>query len=484
MQEKNDLKGQVLSGLFWKFGERIIAQGISFIISLVLARLLLPEEYGLIALVLVFINIANVLVSDGLSASLIQKKNATRIDFSTMFYCSVFFSLILYIILFFSAPLIASYYNKQQLVAVIRVLALQVPLSAIKSIQHAYVSRHMLFKKFFLSTLGGTLISGIVGIVMAYRGFGVWALVEQYLVNSIIDMSVLFFTVDWRPYPEFSKDSAKSCLGYSWKLLTASLINTIYNESRSLIIGKIYSEADLAYNSKGNQFPSLAINNLNTAISSVLFPAMSKVGDSCSELKSMTRNSMKITSYAIFPLMFGMIAVAEPMVRILLTDKWIGCVPFIQICCVYWMFQPCLTANNQALKAAGRSDICLKLEIIKKIIGFGLVFATMHISVYALALSNALFAFASTIINIFPTRSVIKYGYREQFIDLLPAFLMSLVMCLSIIFIPRLNFGDIVTLIIQIIVGLFVYLGLSKALKIDSYVYLLSALRSVLKIGR
>ena len=473
MKKENDsLKGQVIFGLFWKFGERIIAQGISFIISLVLARLLLPEEYGLIALVLVFINIANVLVSDGLGASLIQKKEATRLDFSTMFYCSLFFASILYAVLFIGAPFIAKFYENRELIPVIRVLSLQVPLSAIKSIQHAYVSRNMLFKKFFWSTLGGTIISGVIGIIMAYHGFGVWALVEQYLVNSIIDMIVLFITVSWRPYFEFSFESARGLLGYSWKLLAASFINTIYNECRSLIIGKIYTEEDLAFNNKGNQFPSLIINNLNTAISSVLFPVMSKVGDDALRLKEMTRRSMKITSYVIFPLMFGLIAIADTLIQVLLTDKWLGCVPFLQIACIYWMFQPCLTANNQALKAAGRSDLCLKLEVVKKTIGFILVIVTMRISVYALAVSNAVFALISAIINIIPTRRVIMYGYKEQIIDLLPALGISATMSVLVIFVGRIPLPTTISLVIQLMIGIIVYILLSKLFKIDSYLYI------------
>lgn len=475
------LKGQVISGLFWKFGERIIAQGIAFIISLILARLLLPEQYGLIALVLVFINIANVLVSDGLGASLIQKKDASRIDFSTMFYCSLLFSSVLYGVLFLAAPLIASYYEKSELVSVLRVLSLQVPLSAIKSIQHAYVSRNMLFKKFFWSTLGGTIFSGVIGIIMAYHGFGVWALVEQYLVNSIIDMLVLFVTVKWRPYFEFSIESAKSLIGYSWKLLTASLINTLYSECRNLIIGKIYTDADLAYNNKGYQFPSLIIINLNTAISSVLFPAMSKVGDDTSRLKEMTRKSMKITSYVIFPLMFGMIAIAEPLIKFLLTDKWLGCVPFVQIACVYWMFQPCLTANTQALKAAGRSDLCLQLEIVKKIIGFALVILTMKISVYALAVSNAIFAMISAIINIFPTRKVIGYGYREQILDLLPSFGVSVIMSIVVAIIQTIPMPILYTVITQVLVGAIVYILLSKIFKVSSYIYIKETIINYIK---
>lgn len=472
---------KVVSGLFWKFGERIIAQGVSFIISLVLARVLLPEQYGIVSLVLVFINIANVFVSDGLGASLIQKKDSDDVDFSTMFYCSLGFAIMLYAILFLGAPLIARFYSNPELIPVIRVLGLQVPLSAVKTIQHSYVSKYMLFRKFFWSTLGGTLISGIIGIVMAYHGFGVWALVEQYIVNSVIDMTVLFITVEWRPHLKFSKESAVGLLSYSWKLLASQLVNTLYIECRSLIIGKVYTEADLAYTNKGGQFPQLLIYNLNTSISTVLFPAMAMVNDDIGKVKDLTRKSMKLSSYIIFPFMIGMIVVAEPMIRILLTDKWLPCVPFLRLWCLYWMVQPCQTANVQAIKAIGRSDICLKLEIVKKIIGFGLAFGTMFISVKALIISNTAFAYISAMINIFPNKKLIHYGYREQIQDLLPAFGMSVFMGIVVRAVTLLNLPDLLTLIIQIIIGVIVYASGSKILRIDSFEYVLQIAKKSIK---
>lgn len=470
------LSKKIVSGMGWKFGERIIAQGISFIISIVLARLLSPKEYGTIALVLVFITIANVFVSDGLGAGLIQKKSGD-LEFSTMFYCSLTFGVILYFLLFLFAPLIASFYSNKDLIIVVRVLALQLPLASIKTIQHAYISKYMMFKKFFFSTLAGTIISGVIGIIMAYCGMGVWALVEQYLVNSLIDMIVLFFTVNWRPKLLFSIDAAKKIFSYSWKLLAASLINTIYNECRNLIIGKKYSESDLAFNTKGSQFPSLFITNIDTAISSVLFPAMASVHEDKENLKILTKKSMKMTSFLIFPLMIGLMTISESLVVVLLTDKWLGCVPFLIIACIYWMFQPCLTANNEVLKATGRTDICLKIEIIKKIIGFLLVILTMNISVFALAMSNALFALLSTAINIFATQSVIHYGYREQIADMLPSFILSSIMGIIVYFIGEFRISKIFVMILQILCGGIFYLACAYILKMDSILDLIKILK-------
>lgn len=481
MNDNKDIQKKVVSGVFWKFGERIIAQGVAFIISLVLARILIPEQYGTVSLVLVFINIANVFVSDGLGASLIQKKDSDEVDFSTMFFCSLGFATVLYIILFIGAPIIADFYENDELTAIVRVLSLQIPLASVKTIQHSYVSKHMMFKKFFWSTLGGTLISGVIGIIMAYNGFGVWALVEQYLVNSVIDMMVLFITVKWRPRMLFSKNSAKELLSYSWKLLASQLVNTLYGECRSLIIGKVYTEADLAYTNKGSQFPHLLISNINASISAVLFPAMSMFNSDYTKVRDLTRKSMKLSSYVIFPFMIGMIVVAEPMVRILLTDKWLPCVPFLRLWCLYWMVQPCQTANVQALKAIGRSDICLKLEIIKKIIGFGLVLGTMFISVKALIISNTVFAFISAIINIFPNKKLIRYGYKEQVRDLLPIAILSVVMGGIVFMMNYLPVTDIIKLVIQVAVGAVIYVVGSKMIRLDSFEYMITALKGFRK---
>lgn len=476
-----NLKGKVVSGLFWRFAERVIVQAISFIISLILARMLTPQLYGTVALVLVFINLANVLVNSGLGEACVQDKNAGQLEFSTMFYCSLAFSATLYLLLFILAEPIAMFYNDSSLCIVIRVLSIQIPLSSIKTIQQAYVSKHMMFKKFFFSTLGGTVSSGIVGIAMAYAGFGVWALVAQHLINSAIDMLVLFITVPWRPQKLFNVSVAKKLCGYGWKLMASSFLSELYTELRSLIIGKKYSSADLAYYNKGNQFPSLAITSINASISSVLFPAMSSVSDSVKRLKEVTSQSMKIASYIIFPIMVGLFGIAEPLIRFLLTDKWINCVPYLRLCCIYWMIQPIQTANIQAIKAAGRSDICLKLEIIKKIIGLALLFGSMHFGVFAVVFSNVIFATISMLINIMPNKKLIKYGYKEQFKDILPSLFISVLMLIAVMQVGKLAIPDLMLLILQIIVGVIVYLVLSILTKNTSYIYVVNILKDMTK---
>lgn len=478
--KKSGLKLKVISGLAWTFGERILAQGVSFILSIVLARILMPDEYGIIAMVLVFINIADVFVSNGFGESLIQKQDADEVDFSTVFYCSFGVSWIIYIILFFAAPVIANFYNNSILVPVLRVLALKLPISSISTIQHAYVSKHMIFKKFFFSTLGGTLFSGLVGIAFALGGLGVWALVAQYLVNTLIDTIILFITVPWRPRLLFSTKSAKELVGYGWKLTAAGLINRLYIELRSLVIGKKYSSADLAFYNKGEQFPNIIITNIDSAIGKVVFPAMNAVNDNMEKLRDVSRRTLKTTSYIIFPLLTGLIIVAKPLVQFLLTDKWLGCVPLLQVACLFYICQPMQTVNFQIIKAVGRSDLCLKLEIVKKILGVAMLLVSMNYGVMAIAASNAAFAVISMLINMIPNKKLIGYSMFQQFKDLIPATCMSLVMGLFVWLVGLLNIAPIFILIIQVIVGVSVYALGSWIFKIESFEYLLSTAKQYL----
>lgn len=475
--QENRIKKKVFSGMIWAFGEQFAAQAVSFILSVILARLLMPDEYGTITMVLVFINIANVFVTNGFGEALVQRKNATDEDFTTVFYCSLAVAVFLYSVLYITAPLIATFYDSPELALVLRVLSLKLPIASINSIQRAYVQKNMQFKKFFFSTLGGTILSGVLGIFMAYKGFGVWALVAQYMSNSCVATIVMFFTVRWKPKLIFCKSSAKELIKYAWKLTAASLINTVYNELRSLIIGKKYSSSDLAYYNKGNHIPSLAITNINSAISTVIFPAMSQCNNAPNRLKAITRRSMKVAAFVIFPVMGGIIGVGESLIRLLLTEKWIPCVPYLYMACMYWACQPVQTANWQVIKAMGRSDLALRLEIYKKVIGFLLVFVSIPFGVEAIAASNVLFAIISMLINIIPNKRLINYSIREQMLDLAPSFISSVVMCLVVLEVGNIVLPDIVLIPVQVAIGIGIYVFCSVLLRNDSFSYILDILK-------
>lgn len=470
----------VINNFFWRFFERCGAQGVSLIVSIVLARLLDPDVYGTIALVTVFTSILQVFVDSGFSTALVQKKNADDLDFSSVFYFNMLSCSVLYVGIFFAAPLIAKYYGIDELTPIVRVMSLSLIISGVKSTQQAYVSRNMLFKRFFWATLGGTIGAAILGIWMAYAGYGVWALVAQNLFNMTVDTIILWVTVKWRPKAMFSFRRLKELFSFGWKLLAAGLIDRVYTELRQLIIGKRYSTEDLAYYNKGNTFPRTIVTNINSSIDSVLLPAMSAEQDNRTRVKAMTRRAIKINTYLMMPIMMGLAVCAEPLVALVLTEKWLPCVLYMRIFCFSMAFHTVHTANLNAIKAMGRSDLFLILETIKKAIGLILVAATMFISVEAMAYSLLLSCILSQIINSWPNKKLLGYRYLEQVKDMLPHILLSCVMGAAVYCVTFLRLSDVVTLLIQVPLGIVLYVALSALFRIESFTYLLDILKSYL----
>ena len=472
-------KNKVVSNLIWRFAERCGAQGVSFIVSIILARLLEPSAYGTIALVTIFTTILQVFVDSGMGNALIQKKNADDTDFSTVFYFNLFICIVLYIIMFLISPYIANFYNDDSLTWVIRILSLTILISGVKNVQQAYVSRNMLFKRFFFSTLGGTLGSAVIGIIMAYKGFGVWALVMQQVLNVAIDTIILWITVKWRPKIVFSLKRLKGLFSYGWKLLVSSLIDTVYNNIRQLIIGKLYSSEDLSFYNRGKQFPNFIVTNVNTSIDSVLLPAMSREQDDVNRVKNMTRSSIKISTYVMAPLMMGLAFMATNVVKLILTDKWLECVPFLQIFCITYMFYPIHTANLNAIRARGRSDLFLKLEVIKKIIGMIVLVATMWFGVMAMAYSLLFTSIVSQIVNAWPNKKLLNYGYKDQLKDILPSILLAVFMGIVVYLVGFIKLPLIITMILQVLVGIVIYILISILFKFEPFDYILEIVKSM-----
>jgi len=482
MREKDimeDGKQKIFSNLIWRFAERCGAQLVQFVVSIVLARILAPEAYGTIALITVFTTILQVFVDSGLGNALIQKKDADDLDFSTVFYTNIIFCLVLYGIVFLCAPAVAKFYNDNSLIALTRVLSLTIVISGIKNVQQAYVSKKMIFKKFFFATLAGTIGAAVIGIVMALKGFGVWALVAQQIFNLTVDTLILWLTVSWRPKRMFSFKRLKGLFSYGWKLLVSGIIDTTYNNIRQLVIGKVYTPSDLAFYNKGKQFPELVINNINTSIDSVLLPTMSKEQDNREQIKNMTRKSIKISVFIIAPIMIWLAVTAVNIVEILLTDKWITCVPFLQIFCIIYIFYPINTANLNAIKAVGRSDLFLKLEIIKKVIGIILLLITMKISVMAMAYSLLLGSLLNQIVNSYPNKKLLNYSYLNQLKDIMPSILLAIAMGIIVYIFNFLNVHIVLKLIIQVLVGIVVYIVGAKIIKIDSFGYILDYIKQM-----
>lgn len=471
----------VVNNFIWRFAERCGAQVVTLIVSIVLARILTPGDFGTVSLVMVFTTIMQVFVDSGLGTALIQKKDADDLDFSSVFYFNFAVCLILYAVMFMAAPLIAGFYNDTSLTVIIRVIGLTIIISGVKGIQQSYVSRNMLFKRFFFATLGGTIFSAFLGIGMAYAGCGVWSIVAQQLSNTAIDTLILWVTVKWRPKKMFSWKRLKGLLSYGWKLLISSLLDTVYNNLRNLIIGKIYTSADLAYYNQGDKFPKVIVTNINASIDSVLLPSMAGEQDRRDRVKSMTRRAIKTSTYIMAPLMMGLMFCAEPVVKLLLTDKWLPCVPYLRIFCFTYMFWPIHTANLNAIKAMGRSDLFLKLEIIKKIMGLMLLVLTMRISVMAMAYSLIVSGICSQVINSWPNWKLLDYNYFEQLIDILPSIVIALLMGIIVYFVGLLRLPTIIVLCIQIIAGAAIYVGTSALLHLEEFEYLFGMIKSFRK---
>ena len=474
-------KNVILSNFIWRFAERCGAQLVTAVVSVLLARLLAPDDYGMIALVSVFTNIMYVFVDCGLSTALIQKKDADDLDFSSVFYFNFAVCVLIYLIMFIAAPYIAAFYKRPGLTPIVRVISLTLVLSGVKSVQQVYVSRNMLFRLFFFSTIGGTLFSAALGLWMAYAGFGVWALVAQQLSNTAIDTLILFLTVKWRPKKMFSWQRLKGLLSYGWRLLASSLLDTVYNNLRSLVIGRVYTSADLAYYNQGQYVPNTIAVNVDSSIDSVLFPAMSAAQDEPTLVKDMTRNTIKMSVYIIAPLMMAVAFCAEPIVRLFLTDKWLPCVPFLRICCVTYMFYPIHTANLNAIKAMGRSDLYLKLEIIKKIMGLTLLLITYRISVMAMGYSLLVSSVLSQLINTWPNWKLLNYRYLEQLMDILPTLLLAVSTGFCMWLVGLVHLPDLVMLVLQIPLGLAVYLTGSALLKLDTFEFLWNVVKPKLQ---
>lgn len=468
------MKNVIISSLLWKFAERISAQAITFILSIILARLLSPSDYGVIAILLVFITIADVFVNAGFGSALIQKKDADDLDFSSVFYFSFIFSVFVYLVVFLAAPFIANFYKMPILQPTLQVLALRIPVAAVNSVQQAYVSRNMQFKKIFYSTLSGTIVSAIVGIFMAYYGYGVWSLVGQYLSNAVINTIVLFSIINWRPQLIFSLWRLKSLFRFGWKLLLSGLLDTGYQSLNALLIGKFYSATDLAYFNNGYKFPMVIVTNINSSISSVLFPALASEQDEPERVKAHTRKAIQISSYIMWPMMLGMAACADNIVSLVLTDKWLPAVPYLQIACITYGLWPIHTANLQAINAMGRSDIFLKLELVKKVIGITALLISIQYGVLAIALSGIITGIISTFINAYPNGYLLKYSYAEQIKDMLPSFLCALGMALFVYFTGKFVENIYFKLLIQVILGTLVYIFISKIFKLDSFEYLIN----------
>lgn len=477
----------ISSGLLWKLLERFGVSGVQFILQIILARLLDPEHYGVLSIMIIFTTLANVFIQNGFNTALIQNKDVTEEDYSSVLWVSLGIAGGLYAAIFFGAPLIGVFYKMPDIVTPLRVLALMLFPGALNSVQLAKVSREMDFKKVFYSNIGGVVVSGVIGVIIAYIGGGLWALVAQTLLNVLVACIVMFGTVKLKLYFACNIKRVGRLFAYGWKLLVSSLLDTLYQDLRSLVIGKKYDSETLGFYNRGKQFPQFIINAVNGAVQSVMLPAMSAEQDDKTRVKNLMRNSITLSAYIIFPIMAGLAAVAEPLVGLLLTDKWLPCVPYMQIYCFNFAFYPVHSCNLQAINAMGRSDIFLKLEVIKKAIGTAaLVIAVFCFdSPLAIATTGVFTTVISCFVNAYPNKKLINYSYFEQMKDLLPSLIASVIMCVCVLlvghFCVNADVMSILTIAIQIVVGMTIYLGISVIFKSKPFYSLLILVKHQVK---
>ena len=411
------IKGKVINGFIWRFLQNASAQIINFVISIYLGRLLDPGDYGLVAMISVFLAIASVFVDPGFSSSVVQKKNINDIDLNTLFWSSLITAVILYAILYLFAPLIADFYNQEKLINLLRIESITIVIASLYTVQNSLLQRELKFKNSFVVRIGGAIAHGIVGIYLAAKGFGPYALVYSAIGNNITTAIIIWLVVNWRPRLCFSYDSFRNMFSYSFRILSSSLLDTIYNNVRSLIIGKVYSAEDLAFYNRGEQFPTVIMTQIDGSISAVLFPTLSKYQDNWEEGLQKLRRSIKTSFYICTPLMAGLCAVARPMILLLLTDKWSGSIEYVRMAAIICAFWP-LSANNHALNALGKSKVTLRINTLSKIISLGLLLLTYRKSVKLMILSVIISSLICTIINSFIYQKELNYRLSDQISDI------------------------------------------------------------------
>lgn len=464
----NKFESSITISFIWKFFERTSYQVIYLAVHIIMARLLSPDKFGTIAIVMVFINLIIVVFQSGLNISLLQQKSVTDIDYSSVFIVNIIIAFVTYSILFLISPIIAYIYDNLEMINFIRVLGILIFINAIFSIQSSYTIRNNKFKQLFYINLTSCIVSGFIGIYSALLKFEEWAIIFQQVSYSLCNMILMFIYIKWRPRKAFSLERVIIFFRYGWKISVSSILTILYTDLRSLIIGYKYSSEQLGYYNRGQQLPQVFSSNLNETIQAVIMPQMAKYQDDYSIIKNIMKKTIIISSFFVFPLMAGMCILAKPLVLILLTNKWLPIVSFLQIFCLTYIFIPLNSANIQAIKAIGRSDVFLKLEIIKKILGLIILIISLFFGIYGIAIGQLVSNVLYTLINFYPISKIFDYKFSDQIKDVLPNLILTFFMSIVVIIVGSLNINQYILFILQIIVGMFVYFSVAIIINIPS----------------
>lgn len=472
-----NIRKQTLLGIAWSAIERFSLQGVQFLVTLVMARFLLPSDYGMIGMLTIFLQLSQILIDSGFANALIRDKERTETDFSTIFYFNILVAVLLYILLFLSATYIADFYGLPQLVHIIRVISLVIILNSLVIVHRTRLIIDIDFKTQSKISFLSAFLSGVIGIWMAYTGYGVWALVVQVLLNGLLVVCFYVYFCRWKPHWEFSISSFKRMYSFGGKLLISNILHTLYKNLYTIVIGKRFSAIDLGYYTRAEQFAQFPSSNLNAIVSRVAYPILSSVQDNDRILVSIYRKYIRVISFVIFPLMIGLAALSKPLVIILLTEKWISIVLMLQILCFDWMFDHISAINLNLLYVKGRSDLALRLEVIKKTIATAILFLSIPFGLIGICLGRVLYSLIATYLNTYYTQSLIGLSFGSQLRDIFPSFFAAVCMGICVYFSMNLFSKDLVQLLMGVIMGILSYLLLSR-------IFLMSILKELFSLSK
>lgn len=473
----DSLKSKTVKGVVWSSIERFSTQGVQFLIMIIMARLLTPKDYGLIGMLAIFLAVAQSLIDSGFSQALIRKQNRTDVDNSTVFYFNIIVSCSLYLILFISAPFVADFYNQPELTSVMRVVCLGVILNSLAVVQRALLTVRIDFKTQAKASLSAAVISGCIGIVLAYSGFGVWSLVVQQLFNLSVNTLLLWIFSQWRPMAVFSWKSFHELFAFGSKMLASGLLDTLYRNIYPIVIGKLFSASSLGHYTRAQQFSEFPSSNITGIIQRVTYPVLCGIQDDMERLTNVYRKFLKLSAFVIFPFMMGLSAVAKPFINISLGSQWEFCGQLLQVICFAMMWYPIHSINLNLLQVKGRSDLFLRLEIIKKILGITVLCITAPFGLIVMCYGQIFNSIVALAINTYYTGKLINVGFIRQMKDLFPTILLSLTMFGTILLVNGFIESNMYRLIIGIMVGIVVYVSGSYIFKFKELQTLFSLIR-------
>lgn len=466
---EQSLKNKTIHGVGWSAADTLIGHGVTFIVGLVLARLLSPDEYGLIGIVTIFTTILIGFVECGFSNALIRKKDVSNDDYNTMFIVNMVMSVAMYMLLFFSAPLIARFFARPQLISLVRVTGLLLIIQAFAIVQSTELSRKIDFKTKAKSTVIAAVLSGTVGIVMAYAGFGVWSLVGQQLTLKVVYSLGLWIMNRWRPFWGFNIDSFRYMWGFGWKLMLSGLLNNIWNQLYQVVVGKFYSPATLGQYSRSKEYASIFSSNLTSIVQRVTYPVLSEVQDQKERMLAAYRRVIKTTMFVTAIVLISMGAVADPMIYCLIGPQWHQAATFLPLICISMSLYPLHAINLNMLQVQGRSDIYLYLEVIKKIIAIGPICLGIFVDVYWMLIGSIITGIIAFFLNTYYTGKKLGYSSLMQLKDIAPSYGIAFLIALCVYFLKYLPLSNWIILPIQIVVGVGVFFLVCEKAQIEEY---------------